>query len=416
MPNLVITNTCNLSCPFCFASEYRADPADRAAARMTVEEFERQLQFAGADTVRFCGGEPTLHPDFLTMLDIALSPDDRGVFLMTNGLWPDAVRQRIADLPSRQARRITFLVNVLSSDLYTPQQRERLDATLHQIHPKQVTLGVTLYEPSFETDPLFAFADRFGIRHLRYSVAAPNITDPRSWSVDPDRDFRLMAAVVHRLVMGARRRKFSVHSDCGYIPPCMFTDEQLADLSLTAESFHCSGPVDIGPGGQAWRCYGLYSSVRARTDDFAHAGALADHFARRTDLLAERFLFDACETCDLRARGACGGGCYAFRSVRTMRAACAVSMEDDAALLAAVVGIDEDNLHLSKRGAVMLRESDGGWMELQLTEVERRILRACDPARTVGSLVDEVDGVDVALVTGLVRRLFDHRAVILRRG
>ena len=41
MPNLVITNTCNLRCPFCFASEYRADAGERAAARMTIEEFAR---------------------------------------------------------------------------------------------------------------------------------------------------------------------------------------------------------------------------------------------------------------------------------------------------------------------------------------------------------------------------------------
>ena len=39
---------------------------------MSLEEFTAQVEFAGADTVRFCGGEPTLHPDFTAMLDFAL--------------------------------------------------------------------------------------------------------------------------------------------------------------------------------------------------------------------------------------------------------------------------------------------------------------------------------------------------------
>ncbi|MFC1611607.1 radical SAM protein, partial [Myxococcota bacterium] len=87
MPNLIITNACNLSCPFCFASEYRVSEPSRVS-QMSVEELQTQIGFAGVDTVRFCGGEPTLHPDFVEMLTITLDPPGRRAFVMTNGLWP----------------------------------------------------------------------------------------------------------------------------------------------------------------------------------------------------------------------------------------------------------------------------------------------------------------------------------------
>src|SRR5688500_10312168 len=106
MPNFIITNTCNLSCPFCFASEHMDGEASGSTARMSLEEFRRQLGFAGVQVVRFCGGEPTLHPDFIEMLTLALAEPRRMVFLMTNGVWPKPVWEHIRRLSWGDRRRV----------------------------------------------------------------------------------------------------------------------------------------------------------------------------------------------------------------------------------------------------------------------------------------------------------------------
>lgn len=428
MPNLVITNACNLRCPFCFASEYRCGEQSRAA-RMTLDELGAQIEFAGVDTARFCGGEPTLHPEFTAMLDLALAPARRRVFIMTNGLWPAPVREHLAGQGPQRGARITYLLNVLEPDLYTEPQRQSLWATLAALEPHRVTLGFTLYKTVFDHTGVRALAERFGIRNLRYSIAAPTVTDPRSWNVDPERDFPSLAEVVFRLEIQARAEGIELQSDCGYIPPCMFDPEALAGLlrhepEASADRFHCQGPIDIGPGGEAWRCYGLYSTLRARTGDFRHGGELAAHFEERLQTLAGRLLFDACADCDWQRRGVCGGGCHAFRAVRALRAradAGDIAIADDARLREAVVVVDEQRLHFFMGAGgtrVMLQEADGTWAEVGTTPAEIEVLRACDGTRTVGAIVERVrhSAEAAAIVARTIRRFYELGALGLKPG
>jgi radical SAM protein with 4Fe4S-binding SPASM domain len=426
MPNLVITNRCNLRCPFCFAREYRADDTAASAATMSLAEFRQQVDLAGADTVRFCGGEPTLHPHFVEMLALALARPQGRAFLMTNGLWSESLRSHVRQLARAQKARLTYLVNVLEPELYSGRERECLADTLRAMDADRVTLGVTIYRPGFDWEPLVALAERFGISHLRYSIAAPTVTDPRSWNIEPARDFPALAAIVVALTREAHRRKLRIQSDCGYIPPCMFTKEELDVLRDGASGeapleFRCHGPVDVGPDGEAWRCYGLYSLLRAKVGDFADLGRVATHFEQQTDLLAEHLLFDACGDCRLRGN-ICGGGCFAFRLVRALRTAAqasGVSVDDDAELAAAVPRVNADNLKVIEhagRALVMLREADGTWARLPLSALDARIVLACDGTRTVGELMVAVgheQGLTLDSVARLIRQLVTQAGIAL---
>ncbi|MBI5496832.1 MAG: radical SAM protein [Deltaproteobacteria bacterium] len=399
MVNLVITNACNLACPFCFASEYLADGA-ADAERMSLEQFRRHVAWAGGDTVRFCGGEPTVHPDFLELLALALDQDGRRAFIMTNGVWPDAVRRRLAELPTGQAVRITYLFNVLEPAFYTAAQAHMLDQTLAAPNPLAITLGLTLHRADQDVDHVFHRARRHGIRRIRYSVASPNATDPGSWLLDARRDFPALAALVHRVVMEGRARGLTVHSDCGYIPPCLFTDAQRRDLetphpSAPGPAYTCNGPVDLGPTGEAWRCYGLYSVVRAHTREHADAASLHDAFERRAHELGDaNLLFDECAACDWRARGQCAGGCYALRVTATARqhaSGAGVDLADDESLRAAVPRLNAGAFHVTGgRLPVLMVREDGAWAPLDASPVEERLLGCCDGVRDVGALAVEL--------------------------
>jgi len=427
MANLIITNACNLSCPFCFASEYLADGDTVGAERMELPEYRQHLAFLGDNAVRFCGGEPTTHPQFNTFVDLALEHPTRQVFLMTNGVWPDTVRQHLAALPSSLRVRVRFLFNILEPALYTTAQWNQLLATLGAIHPLSATLGLTLYKAPMAYAHVLELAKAFGVERIRFSVASPNVTDPRSWNLVPERDFPILAPLVHRLVLEARAQHLTVHSDCGYIPPCFFTAQQIEDLTTArghppAMQFSCEGPVDIGPGGEAWRCYGLFNVVRANTADHPDVASMAESFEATTaDLGARHFMLDACPTCDWRLRGQCAGGCYAYRVTRTMQQdAGVVHIGEDKALLDVTPRVQTGRVRTLGSGpqARVMVEQDGTWVPLTASSVELDVLGRCNGATTVRQMIAllQADGAfrqPAPAVTRAVRKLFQQGAIQL---
>ncbi len=82
---LIEVNTaCNLDCPVCFANA-------GAGFNLTVPEVEAMLdrfvELEGhPEVVQFSGGEPTIHPDLLEMIDAAQARDLQYVMVNTNGL------------------------------------------------------------------------------------------------------------------------------------------------------------------------------------------------------------------------------------------------------------------------------------------------------------------------------------------
>ena len=83
---LEITDRCNLTCPTCYAMS-----SPHYGRHRTVEEVERMLDIIVAnegepDVVQISGGEPTIHPDFFEILDIAKKKPIRHLMLNTNGI------------------------------------------------------------------------------------------------------------------------------------------------------------------------------------------------------------------------------------------------------------------------------------------------------------------------------------------
>jgi uncharacterized radical SAM superfamily Fe-S cluster-containing enzyme len=81
-----ITDRCNLSCPTCYAMS-----SPHYGRHRTVEEVERMLDIIVAnegepDVVQISGGEPTIHPDFFAILDIAKTKPIKHLMVNTNGI------------------------------------------------------------------------------------------------------------------------------------------------------------------------------------------------------------------------------------------------------------------------------------------------------------------------------------------
>jgi len=81
-----VIDRCNLACPTCYASS-----APNYGRHRTLEEIEKMFDTVVAnegepDVVQISGGEPTVHPEFFKILDIAKSKPIKHLMLNTNGI------------------------------------------------------------------------------------------------------------------------------------------------------------------------------------------------------------------------------------------------------------------------------------------------------------------------------------------
>lgn len=82
-----VNSACNLDCPICFAdSGHQPD-----GFALTVEQVGRMLDaFVAAEgepeVVQFSGGEPTIHPQIVTFIEMAQARGIKAVMLNTNGI------------------------------------------------------------------------------------------------------------------------------------------------------------------------------------------------------------------------------------------------------------------------------------------------------------------------------------------
>jgi 7,8-dihydro-6-hydroxymethylpterin dimethyltransferase len=83
-----IVQSCNLSCPVCFADS----PQKHAIDALSFDDFCQRVtpvtrRKGKIDILQLSGGEPTIHPEFFRLLEWALDNSEVGhVLLNTNGI------------------------------------------------------------------------------------------------------------------------------------------------------------------------------------------------------------------------------------------------------------------------------------------------------------------------------------------
>jgi uncharacterized radical SAM superfamily Fe-S cluster-containing enzyme len=117
-----VTDRCNLACPTCYASS-----APNYGRHRTLEEIEKMFDVIVAnegepDVVQISGGEPTVHPQFFEIMDMAKSKPIKHLMLNTNGI-------RIAKDISFVEKLATYMPDFelyLQFDSFKPEVLEKL--------------------------------------------------------------------------------------------------------------------------------------------------------------------------------------------------------------------------------------------------------------------------------------------------
>lgn len=142
-----ITDSCNLTCPMCYAA---STPGQKHKSLADVQlAIDRLVAAEGrAEVAQLSGGEPTIHPQFVEILDYALSKPIDYVMVNTNGLRLANDQELVDTLAARRERvEVYFQLDDLDDGVLTTLRGQAglLDKKLQALaRLEQAGLNVTL--------------------------------------------------------------------------------------------------------------------------------------------------------------------------------------------------------------------------------------------------------------------------------
>lgn len=333
MANIMLTDVCNLRCPYCFANEF----VNKDKNEISEENFRKALDFIVGDgthdTVGMIGGEPTRHSDFDHLMRVALADERvKGVMVYTNGILMDL----FGDVLCHPKTHLLINCNPPeNTGTYAYQKLWENIKTLvvSKMCRDRVTLGINMYSPDFEYDYILAMLEEFGFHHVRVSITVPNEDEGRTG--DPFEYFLSMKPRMLEFFHKLMEKDILPNFDCNKIPSCLMTDKDLeffADVlqspfimenlnksNISNKEVHCAPVIDIRQDLTAVRCFGLSSCTKQNISDFSGIRELENYYLREIDAFACNTAYNSdCSSCHLRRVMKCSGGCLAYKAEKIL--------------------------------------------------------------------------------------------------
>jgi radical SAM protein with 4Fe4S-binding SPASM domain len=319
MPNVLLTEKCVRSCPYCFARTVMAD-ADEGEGTLGWEDLVYIADWLMADKPRrisLLGGEPTLHRHFIDYVLYLVERKFR-VTVFTSGIMSarrlEEAGESLAHLSHRQ---LCFVCNVNEPAEGDEKERGRVHDFLGRFGPL-TSPGFNLYRTDFDLSFVLDLVERFDLRkHLRLGLAHP-IPGETNLCIGID-EMKAMAARLASFAPRFDEMGMTLGFDCG-MPLCIFDDAQLGALTRVhpkerMPSFRCGVAIDIGPDMTVWPCFPLARYDRRPIFEFDSPRAIREHYRTALDEIRQRIgggIFEECKSCRYMQRGRCAGGCMSY--------------------------------------------------------------------------------------------------------
>lgn len=319
MANIVLTNMCNLRCPYCFASDIVEENIKHINLRIFNEILDFILKENHEEKIGLIGGEPLLHPQFTQIIDILEKRIDLStVTLFTNGIFLD---KHIYLLKSKP---VIVLVNYNSVHTMGIENRRKFNDNISFLSElkDRVSIGITLYNPEENYNDIIPFMKKNKLLYLRISIAAPNKKMDNGFNVL--HFYWKMKQNAFGIIREALKVGLVPVFDCNAIPICLLKNverKELIELFLPQKPTNviciqnkCSPVIDIMQDKTAVRCFGCFRSRKVNIDEFNNIAKVREHFINTIDNKAkEVFISAQCKSCKHFERGLCFGGCLGFK-------------------------------------------------------------------------------------------------------
>lgn len=316
--NLAISAVCNQNCAYCFTLDHltighrrrggKGSPAD--GPFLPASLFEERLDFLTRSNIqqaRLLGGEPSLHPQFATLIDCARTAN-KGIVVFSNGLMPE---KALAKLETLAPEECTVMVNVTQlEETGTNGTFERQRQTIQRLG-KRVLPGFSIYRPDLDLDFLLPLVAETGCQPaIRLGMAHPCLSGANCHLLP--NQYRAIAVKIVRLAAAAAKAGVTLELDCGFVR-CMFSDANLQTLhdARANVGWYCNPILDVDLEGNVIHCFPLarLGSLPLRPE--SEALALRQAFEEQTRPYRQAGVFKECSTCPFKATGECPGGCLA---------------------------------------------------------------------------------------------------------
>lgn len=311
--NLILTDKCTNSCPYCFAAlEMQRDKNKHSLSRADLDTFmafvEREKYPIELNVI---GGEPLIYSDLDYLFQRLYESEKISHFtVFTGGV---VTRESILKLaPYRN--KCDMLFNINEQDTYrNPAHYEKVVANLKYAILSGIpcAIGFNLYHHGFKGEQLIQLCKTYGVSYLRFSVACP-VYGSHSSFVVPPQEYRTFADEVFDFLVDCHRHDIAAILDCP-IPLCFFSDVQMGQLAriqpgVVSHMEKCHAALDINYNLKVFRCFSLSDATDVSLTDFNSFDDIRDYFAQGIDSRLQRpKVFEQCASCDLSAR--CNGGC-----------------------------------------------------------------------------------------------------------
>jgi MoaA/NifB/PqqE/SkfB family radical SAM enzyme len=314
MPNVLLTQRCVRSCPYCFAEKHMSESSpDDVMSWENLIFLADFFQAAGERGFRILGGEPSLHPRFNDMI-LYLLERNFDIYVFTSGVMTDRVLDEAASLFNHLPfERLSFLCN-LNDPAKTQTPLAELEGIKRflKIFGDRTVPGFNIYRTDFELKFLFHYINEFGMRrNIRLGLAHPIVGKKNLFIPLQDMD-----VVIDRLfsyIPMFERLRIKPGLDCGF-PMCRFKDDQLAWLFRFTGgkfAFGCGPVVDIGPDLTVWPCFPLSSFQKRSVFEFNTLKEIYDFYSDIHEKIKVEAggIFLECDCCVFREERLCQGGC-----------------------------------------------------------------------------------------------------------
>lgn len=318
MPNIILTEYCNLSCPYCFAKKM-IDERTEDNTKISLDQLNTILEWLLPSTegqrIGLIGGEPTLHPDLKEILHRVNSFNEftnSDSILFTNGIELDKF---INDIGINMA--ILVNVNNLSTDKLN-KLISNLDICndLKWFKTKKITLGCNLHLEEKYYLYFWNIVDRYpDISIIRMSVTAPSSLGLKLNKQDY---YLKMKSILLNFISECKKRNLKITYDCNQIPFCLLDKKEYdlikkLDIDKTYDKF-CDPVIDITPDFKATCCFGVYNNPIS-CENFNTLEDLFRYFKAQMVLKTVKNNNSMCEKCEKLNLLQCQGGCLSFSSL-----------------------------------------------------------------------------------------------------